>query len=50
MPTLHDISLDVGAGQSLGIIGETGSGKTTLARCLMGLLPWKDVQDQKSVV
>lgn len=44
LPALHDISLTVQAGQSLGIIGETGSGKTTLARCLMGLLPWADVQ------
>jgi peptide/nickel transport system ATP-binding protein len=44
LPVLHDISLTLGAGQSLGIIGETGSGKTTLARCLMGLLPAENMQ------
>ena len=30
-PILHDIDLKVAAGSSLGIIGETGSGKTSLA-------------------
>ena len=38
LPTLHDVSLRLDKGQSLGVIGETGSGKTTLARCLLGLL------------
>ena len=44
LPALHNISLALPAGQSLGLIGETGSGKTTLARCLMGLLPWQNLQ------
>ena len=35
---LHDIGLDIGRGQSVGVIGETGSGKTTLARMLVGLV------------
>lgn len=32
-----NVSLSVGDGDSLGIVGETGSGKTTLARMLIGL-------------
>ena len=31
------VSLDVGAGQVLGIVGESGCGKTTLGRALVGL-------------
>ncbi|TPL36040.1 type I secretion system permease/ATPase [Mesorhizobium sp. B2-4-6] len=34
---LRDISLQVHAGQGLGIVGPTGSGKSTLARALVGL-------------
>ena len=36
---LHDVSLDVQPGEILGVIGETGSGKTTLARTIVGLVP-----------
>jgi ABC-type glutathione transport system ATPase component len=36
---LHDVSLDVRPGEILGVIGETGSGKTTLARTIVGLVP-----------
>jgi ABC-type multidrug transport system fused ATPase/permease subunit len=36
--TLTDISLSVSAGQSIGIMGTTGSGKTTLINLLIGLL------------
>lgn len=36
-PVLHDVTLAIGRGESVGIIGETGSGKTTLARTLLGL-------------
>jgi oligopeptide/dipeptide ABC transporter ATP-binding protein len=35
---LNDVSLEVAEGQILGVIGETGSGKTTLARTVMGLV------------
>jgi peptide/nickel transport system ATP-binding protein/oligopeptide transport system ATP-binding protein len=33
------VSLTVRRGQTLGLVGETGSGKTTLARCIAGLIP-----------
>jgi peptide/nickel transport system ATP-binding protein len=36
-PVLHDITLRIGEGEAVGLIGETGSGKTTLARTLLGL-------------
>jgi ABC-type multidrug transport system fused ATPase/permease subunit len=34
---LHDIELEVGAGRSLGLVGRTGSGKTTIGRLLLRL-------------
>ncbi|HEX9623615.1 MAG TPA: dipeptide ABC transporter ATP-binding protein [Streptosporangiaceae bacterium] len=33
------VSLKVKRGQTLGLVGETGCGKSTLARCIAGLLP-----------
>jgi oligopeptide/dipeptide ABC transporter ATP-binding protein len=36
---LSNISLTVRSGEILGVIGETGSGKTTLARAMIGLAP-----------
>lgn len=36
---LKDIDLEVNSGEFLGITGTTGSGKTTLAYCLKGLIP-----------
>ena len=38
-PVLSGVDLDVWPGEILGIIGETGSGKTTLARAVVGLAP-----------
>jgi oligopeptide/dipeptide ABC transporter ATP-binding protein len=32
------VSFDVGKGETLGVVGESGCGKTTLGRCLTGLL------------
>ncbi|NPT39139.1 ABC transporter ATP-binding protein [Paraburkholderia xenovorans] len=36
-PVLNDLALQVRAGEIVGLIGETGSGKTTLARAVLGL-------------
>ena len=36
---LHDVSLQLAAGQTLGIIGESGSGKSMTALSIMQLLP-----------
>jgi ABC-type glutathione transport system ATPase component len=36
---LHGVDLTVAPGEIVGLIGETGSGKTTLARAVLGLVP-----------
>ena len=38
-PVLHDVSLDVRAGEIFAILGKNGMGKTTLLKTVMGLLP-----------
>ena len=38
-PVLDGVTLAVRPGEILGLIGETGSGKTTLARTVVGLIP-----------
>lgn len=38
-PALKDISLTIQQNQSIGLVGRTGSGKTTLADILLGLYP-----------
>ncbi|MEW1721484.1 ABC transporter ATP-binding protein [Streptomyces sp. NPDC093109] len=36
-PVLHGVSLDITAGRSVGLVGESGAGKTTVLRLLLGL-------------
>ena len=38
-PVLDGVSFSVAPGEIVGVIGETGSGKTTLARTIVGLVP-----------
>ena len=36
---LHDVSLQIGAGEAVGLVGESGSGKSMTARAVARLLP-----------
>lgn len=38
-PLVQELSFDIAAGECLGVIGESGSGKTLAARAILGLLP-----------
>ena len=38
-PAVFDVGFDLEAGESLGVVGETGCGKTMLGRALINLLP-----------
>ena len=36
---VNDVSFSIGKGETLGLVGETGAGKTTIALSIIGLLP-----------
>ncbi|AOS64380.1 ABC transporter ATP-binding protein [Actinoalloteichus hymeniacidonis] len=38
-PVVHDVAVDVGTGDWLGIIGPNGAGKSTLLKAIAGLIP-----------
>lgn len=38
-PIVRDVSMDIADGQRVGLIGSSGSGKSMIARAMMGLLP-----------
>ena len=47
---LRNISLDVQPGEIIGLIGESGSGKSTIALTILGLLPLKGGKVQGQVI
>jgi len=48
--TLDDVSLTVTAGSTLGLVGETGSGKSTIAQAILRLLPRNARIDHGSIL
>ena len=42
---VNGVSFDIEVGQALGLVGETGAGKTTIAKTIMRILPDHSVKD-----
>ena len=38
-PIVDDVDLDIADGERVGLVGSSGSGKSMIARAMMGLLP-----------
>lgn len=48
---VHDVDLDVGAGEVLAVVGASGSGKSTICRALLGLSgPTTDVRAERLAI
>ena len=47
---IHNVSLEIGENECVGIIGESGSGKTMTARAILGLLSQDLKLDAKEMV
>ena len=41
---VNDVSLSLAAGETLGLVGETGAGKTTIAKSILQILPKNSVE------
>ena len=39
MPIVHDVDMDIADGERVGLIGSSGSGKSMIAKSIIGLLP-----------
>ena len=35
---IHDVSIDVKAGETVALLGTNGNGKSTLMKCIMGIV------------